>query len=298
MLFVDYSSAFSTIIPDILVGKLAALDFPPATRAWIKNFLTNRPHSGKIDVQSSPTLMLSTGSPQGCVLGPLLYAVYSRLYSHPPHQRNNKICRCYHLGGAHYWRIWIGWMNESDEVLRLTEGCARNNLTLNTKKTREVIMDFRRHKANPTPLHINGDCVERVSVFKFLGTHISEDVSWSAKQHMWQRRPSSASTSGGTNWRRGCWWPFLAPQWRVGWYMPSLCYAGCTAADKKRLQRVIRSAEKTIACPLPSLDEIASSLCLSRAKRMISDRFHPDHHLFTCCPLGGGSRVLKAEHTD
>ena len=29
MLFVDYSSAFKTLIPDILVSKLAALDFPP-----------------------------------------------------------------------------------------------------------------------------------------------------------------------------------------------------------------------------------------------------------------------------
>ena len=30
MLFVDYSSAFNTIIPDILVSKLAALDSPPS----------------------------------------------------------------------------------------------------------------------------------------------------------------------------------------------------------------------------------------------------------------------------
>lgn len=41
-------------------------------------------------------------------------------------------------------------------------------------------MDFRRHKACPAPLYINGDCVERVSKFTFLGTLISEDVSWSA----------------------------------------------------------------------------------------------------------------------
>ena len=29
-----------------------------------------------------------------------------------------------------------------------------------------------------TPIHINGETVERVSSFKFLGIHISENLSW------------------------------------------------------------------------------------------------------------------------
>lgn len=43
MLFVDYSSAFITIILDILITKLITLGLPPLTHAWIKDFLTNRP---------------------------------------------------------------------------------------------------------------------------------------------------------------------------------------------------------------------------------------------------------------
>ena len=178
MLFVDYCSAFNTIIPDILVSKLAALDFPPATCAWIKDFLTNRPQSVKIGTHSSSTLMLSTGSPQGCVLSPLLYAIYTHDCT-PTHPTNTivKFADDTTVVGL------ITGGDESayrDEVQRLVEWCAANNLTLNTIKTKEVIMDFRRHRADPAPLHINGDCVERVSTFKFLGTHISEDISWSA----------------------------------------------------------------------------------------------------------------------
>lgn len=30
-------------------------------------------------------------------------------------------------------------------------------------------MDFRRNSPDPAPLHINGECVERVHCFKFLG---------------------------------------------------------------------------------------------------------------------------------
>ena len=54
-----------------------------------------------------------------------------------------------------------------------------NNLQLNTRKNMEVMVDFRRSRVDHTPLFINGDSVERVSSFKFLGVHISKDLTWS-----------------------------------------------------------------------------------------------------------------------
>ena len=44
-----------------------------------------------------------------------------------------------------------------------------NNLSLNTMKTKEIILDFRRNSNDPAPLYINGECVERVHSFKFSG---------------------------------------------------------------------------------------------------------------------------------
>ncbi|XDV11181.1 hypothetical protein PO909_000189 [Leuciscus waleckii] len=38
LLFIDFSSAFNTIIPDILIKKLLGLHLPPSTCAWIKTF--------------------------------------------------------------------------------------------------------------------------------------------------------------------------------------------------------------------------------------------------------------------
>ena len=65
------------------------------------------------------------------------------------------------------------------EVLRLTEWCEMNNLLLNTTKTKELILDFRRKKgANPPPIFIKGDPVERVYSFKYLGIHITDDLTW------------------------------------------------------------------------------------------------------------------------
>ena len=41
-----------------------------------------------------------------------------------------------------------------------------------------IIMDFRKGRADPAPLIINGECVERVHSFRFLGVQISDDLSW------------------------------------------------------------------------------------------------------------------------
>ncbi|KAF7661471.1 hypothetical protein LDENG_00260640, partial [Lucifuga dentata] len=136
MLFVDYSSAFNTIIPDILVVKLLDLGLPSLTCSWIKDFLTHRPQT------SSRTL--STGSPQGCVLSPLLYA----LYTHD--------CTAAYTGNTIIKfaddTTVIGLISGGDEVnyrnevLKLTEWCSANNLLLNTTKTKEIIVDFRKNR--------------------------------------------------------------------------------------------------------------------------------------------------------
>ena len=41
-------------------------------------------------------------------------------------------------------------------------------------------MDFRKKQDVHSPLNISGERVERVSSFRFLGTHISEDLTWTA----------------------------------------------------------------------------------------------------------------------
>ncbi len=77
MLFVDFSSAFNTISPMKLIGKLNTLGISTTLCNWILDFLTNRPQSVRISSLSSSTLMLNTGAPQGCVLSLLLFTLYT-----------------------------------------------------------------------------------------------------------------------------------------------------------------------------------------------------------------------------
>ena len=43
-----------------------------------------------------------------------------------------------------------------------------------------MIADFKTGRHLPPPLHIRGIVVEVVSSFRYLGVHISDDLTWSA----------------------------------------------------------------------------------------------------------------------
>ncbi len=76
MLFVDYSSAFNTIVPATLVAKLQTLGLNRSLCSWILDFLTGRRQVVRMGNNTSSPLTLNTGAPQGCVLSPLLYSLY------------------------------------------------------------------------------------------------------------------------------------------------------------------------------------------------------------------------------
>ena len=63
------------------------------------------------------------------------------------------------------------------EVANLVSWSEDKNLTLNTDNTKEMIVDMRKERRPHQPLFIRELSVERVSTFKYLGVHISEDLT-------------------------------------------------------------------------------------------------------------------------
>ncbi len=78
----------------------------------------------------------------------------------------------------------VGLISNNDEipyrkeVAQLAEWCCANNLSPNVGKTKGILMDFRRNSVDHPPLTIDSLTVERVSSTKFLGVHITEDLTW------------------------------------------------------------------------------------------------------------------------
>ena len=71
------SSAFNTIVPLKLITKLRTLGLNTSLCNWILDFLTGRPQAVRVGNNTSSTLILNMGAPQGCVLSALLYSLFT-----------------------------------------------------------------------------------------------------------------------------------------------------------------------------------------------------------------------------
>ena len=93
-LFIDFSSAFNTILPDILMQKLQAYSIPEDVRCWVLDFLVNRKQAVRVNSTMSDLITTSTGAPQGCVLSPVfvIHHIYERLQSYITRLSHYQVC--------------------------------------------------------------------------------------------------------------------------------------------------------------------------------------------------------------
>src|SRR4029434_10901633 len=76
-IFFDFSSAFNTIQPLRLSDKLVQMGVNVHLVSWITDYLTERPQFVRLTDCVSETVLCSTGAPQGTVLSPVLFTLYT-----------------------------------------------------------------------------------------------------------------------------------------------------------------------------------------------------------------------------
>ncbi|KAI2665051.1 putative RNA-directed DNA polymerase from transposon BS [Labeo rohita] len=297
MLFVDYSSAFNTIVPSRLDMKLQELGLSSSLCSWILNFLSNRCQMVRLGSVTSSSVIMNTGAPQGCVLSPLLYSLYT--YDCKATSSSNIIVKF-----ADDTTV-VGLITSGDEmayreeVTALTHWCQENHLILNVAKTKELIVDFRRCGGTHTSITINGVAVERVSSFRFLGVHLAEDFSWSVHTDKIVKKAQQRLFFLRRLKRFG-----VSPRILRTFYHCAIesiltgCitswYGNSTAHNRKALQRVVRCSERITGGEFLSLHNIYRKRCLRKARRIINDSSHPSHNLFKLLPSGRRYRSIRS----
>ncbi|XP_053715146.1 uncharacterized protein LOC128755512 [Synchiropus splendidus] len=135
------------------------------------DLLTSR--SQRVQLTVSDTRTLNMGSPQGCVLSPWLFSLYTNCCT-----SSHESVKLIKFGDD---ATIMGLISDGEEsayrreVERLVSWCSHNNLELNAQKTVEMVTDFRRVTAPPSPLMLAGLSIPIVDSFCFLGTTITED---------------------------------------------------------------------------------------------------------------------------
>lgn len=75
-IFLDLRKVFDTVNHNILLSKLSHFNFSDIALKWVASYLFQRSQIVRIGSYPSEPLQLSTGVPQGSILGPLLFCMY------------------------------------------------------------------------------------------------------------------------------------------------------------------------------------------------------------------------------
>ena len=76
VLYFDYSKAFDVVNHRVLLTKLSLIGISDPILGWLCNFLTDRTMNVVVHNTQSRAVVVTSGVPQGSVIGPLLFLIY------------------------------------------------------------------------------------------------------------------------------------------------------------------------------------------------------------------------------
>ena len=143
----------------------------------LQSYLSERCQYVEYNHHRSNTLPISTGVPQGSVLGPLLFLIY---INDLPMVSDVFNMFMYADDTTLYCNINqnISEIEINHELWKVSQWLAANKLSLNVGKTKFMIFRMRNKVVSYPDLQINGNAIERVTQFNFLGLILHESLSW------------------------------------------------------------------------------------------------------------------------
>ena len=174
--FLDVEKAFDTVWHTGLLFKLIEFQFPENIIYIIASYLHNRIFQVKVENKFSSPRRISAGVPQGSVLAPLLYNIYT---SDLPNHNQCQIAQYADDTVIYYKHFSI--INSTNTVQthlhKLTQWCTKWRVKINEQKS-NVIVFTKRRPLLPPPLKMNNKIIPYSLKTKYLGIQLDRRLTW------------------------------------------------------------------------------------------------------------------------
>ena len=154
--FLDLSAAFDVVDHNLLLEKLKLYGFSGSTIEWMSSYLLNRSQAVYVDGFLSNNLSINSGVPQGSILGPLMYIIFTNelpelLHPHDPPTGNLFNTDCQSCGSVCCYAddsTFSVFSEDSQDICRalsekyqiISEFMSNNKLKLNSDKTHVMVI--------------------------------------------------------------------------------------------------------------------------------------------------------------
>ena len=193
-IYLDLSKAFDTLDHNILLHKLKHYGIQDNALDLFRSYLTERQQYVDFNGTKSNREYITTGVPQGSILGPILFIIYindiaksSKQFNFITYADDTTLCCTLNQNVN----------NINKELKNVTEWLKINKLSLNVKKTKAMLFHMPQKNVIPPNLQINETNIEFVDNFIFLGLSINKHLHW--KNHVIHVSNKIARTIGMIN---------------------------------------------------------------------------------------------------
>ena len=179
VVYIDFSKAFNCVQHSTLLEKLTEYHVGPDGIAFLKSYLEGRVQRTLVNNTYSDWLPVHQGVPQGSVLGPLLYIMYS----------NDIAQKIENSGFAFYADDTVLYSKKKsitqagcdlqEDLDNLSAWCSENEIFINPNKTKSMFFGNKAkiESLELPSLRIGNTLIERTKTYTYLGIKLDEQLS-------------------------------------------------------------------------------------------------------------------------
>ena len=201
---VDMSAAFDVVDTGLLLDKMKLYGFDRGAVQWMWSYLTYRSQGVYVEGSMSKLLPLEAGVPQGSILGPIFYTIFTNELPEVVHEETRPSraagqsafsTMCSGCGGMCCYADDSTYTVTARTAEELTEKLSQkynvvadfltdNKLKVNDDKTHLLVMTTRQKRrfidTSSTRIHTPSSSITPSSSERLLGAEAHQDMKWTA----------------------------------------------------------------------------------------------------------------------